>query len=59
MAEKAIKSHDDAPMEEVEVNQKDVDTAIMQEDDQGSEYNIDEYLDATSKHSLFVILYSY
>jgi hypothetical protein len=59
MAEKAIKSRDYAPIEEVEVNQKDVDTAIMQEDDQGSEYNIDEYLDATSKHSLFVILYSY
>jgi hypothetical protein len=59
MAEKAIKSRDYATIEEVEVNQKDVDTAIMQEDDQGSEYNIDEYLDATSKHSLFVILYSY
>jgi hypothetical protein len=59
MAEKAFKSHDYAPMEEVEVNQKDVDIAILQEDDQGSEYNIDEYLDATSKHSLFVILYSY
>jgi hypothetical protein len=59
MADKSIKSQDNAPMEEVEVNHEDANTAIMQEDDQGSEYNIDEYLDVTSKHSLFVIHYSY
>jgi hypothetical protein len=59
MAEKAIKSQDDAPMEEVEVKHEDANTAIMQEDDQGSEYNIEEYLDATSNHSLFFIHFSY
>ena len=33
MAEKSIKSQNDAPMEEVEVNHEDANTAIMQEDD--------------------------
>ena len=53
------KAYDDAPMKEVEITHEDADTAIMQEDDRGSEYNIEEYLDATSKHSLFVNHYSY
>ena len=50
MVEKPVKADDDAPLEEVEVNHEDADTAIMQEDDQRSDYNIDEYLDNPSKH---------
>jgi hypothetical protein len=52
-----IKADVDAPMEVVEVNHEDADTAIMQEDDQGIEYNIDEYLDDTCKHSQIHSLY--
>ena len=42
VADKVLKEDDDA---QVEVS----DTALMQDDDEGSDYNIDEYLDATSK----------
>ena len=51
MVEKTVKADDDAPMEKVKVYHEDADTAIMKEDDQGIDYNIDEYLDDPSKHS--------
>ena len=51
MVEKTVKANDDAPMEKVKVYHEDADTAIMKEDDQGIDYNIDEYLDDPSKHS--------
>ena len=53
MVEKTVKANDDAPMEKVKVYHEDADTAIMKEDDQGIDYNIDEYLDDPSKHYLF------
>ena len=58
MVEKPVKADDDMPMEEVDVNNLDTDIAIIQQDDRGSEYNIDDYLDDPSKHSLitFTIL---
>jgi hypothetical protein len=59
MFENPPKAYDEAPKKEVEVTNEDADTAIIQEDDRGSEYNIEEYLDATSKHSLFFNHYSY
>jgi hypothetical protein len=45
-------------MEVDEIRQEEADTAVMQEDEQESEYNIDDYLDDHSKHSLitFTIL---
>ena len=59
MFENPPKAYGDIPMEEVEITHEDADTAIIQKDDRGSEYSIEEYLDATSKHSLFVNHYSY
>jgi hypothetical protein len=58
MVEKPVKADDDMPMEEVDVNHLDTDIAMIQQDDRESEYNIDDYLDDPSKHSLitFTIL---
>ena len=58
MAGKVLKEGEDAPIDEVEVSNEEAEAALLQGDDQGSDYNIDEYLDATSKHSLitFAIL---
>jgi hypothetical protein len=58
MVEQALKADDDAPMDVDQIRQEEADTAVMQEDDRGSEYNIDDYLDDHSKHSLitFTIL---
>ena len=58
MAGTVLKEGEDAPADGVEVGNEEAESVLMQGDDQGSDYNIDEYLDATSKHSLiaFTIL---
>ena len=56
--EKPLKANDDEPMEVDEVNQEVAETALIEDDDQGSDYGIDEYLDDPNKNSLitFTIL---
>ena len=41
-ADKALKEGDDAPVDGVEVGHDDADAALRQDDDQGSNYDIDE-----------------
>ena len=53
--EKPLKANDDEPMEVDEVHQEVAETALIEDDDQGSDYEIDEYLDDPSKNSLFYI----
>jgi hypothetical protein len=56
--EKPLKANDDEPMEVDEVHQEVAETALIEDDDQGSDYEIDEYLDDPCKHPLitFTIL---
>ena len=50
MPEEPVKADDDAPMEEVEVNQEEAETALIEDGDQPLDYDIDEYLDNPSKY---------
>ena len=51
--EKPLKAKDVARMEVDEIRQQEAETALIEDDDQGSDYDIEEYLDDPSKHSLF------
>ena len=58
MVEKPLKANDDEPMEVVEIRHEDANTALIDEEDQGIDYDINQYLDDPSKliiifHSLF------
>jgi hypothetical protein len=53
MADKVLNDGEDAIMQEDEIGCDKGDTALVEDDDQGSDYNIDEYLDANGK--LFII----
>ena len=50
MAEEPVKADDDAPMEEVEVNQEEAETALIEDGEKPIDYDIDEYLDDPSKY---------
>jgi hypothetical protein len=54
--EKPLKANDDEPMVVDNIHQEEVETALIYEDDQGSDYEIDEYLDDPSKHLFSFIL---
>lgn len=53
--EKPLKAKNDVPMEVDEIRQEEAETALIEDDDQGSDYEVDEYLDVLSKHSIFYI----
>jgi hypothetical protein len=53
--EKPLKANNEVPMEVDEIRQEEAETALIEDDDQGSDYDVDEYLDVPSKHSLFHI----
>ena len=48
--EKPLKADDDVPMEVDEIRQEDANTALVEEEDQGIDYDINQYLDDPSKH---------
>jgi hypothetical protein len=47
--DKPSKTIDDEPIEVDEICQEEAEAALIEEDDQGSDYEIDEYLDEPSK----------
>jgi hypothetical protein len=49
--EKPLKANGDEPMEVDEIRQEEAETALIEDDDQGSDYEVDEYLDVPSKYS--------
>jgi len=55
--EKPLKSNGDEPLDEPmevdEIRQEEAETALIEDDDQGSDYDVDEYLDDPSKTFLF------
>jgi len=51
--EKPLKANGDEPMEVDEIRQEEAETALIEDDDQGSDYDVDEYLDDPSKTFLF------
>jgi hypothetical protein len=53
MADKVLNDCEDAIMQEDEIGYDKADTTLVEDGDQGSDYNIDEYLDAKCK--LFII----
>ena len=52
MAATALKEEVKEPMEVDEIHQEDAHTALVEEDDQGSDYDVDQYLDDPSKYLL-------
>ena len=57
--EKPLKANDDDPMEVDEIRQEVAETALIEDDYEGSDYEIEEYLDDPSKlfiHFTFTIL---
>ncbi len=57
--EKPLKAIDDEPMEMDEIRQEVAETALIEDDNQGSDYEIDEYLDDPSKAYILNIHYLY
>ena len=49
LADKVLKDGEDAPMEGDEIGHEEADTALVEDDDHGSEYDIDDYLDENGK----------
>ena len=45
-------------MEVDEIRQEEAETALVEDDDQGSDYEVDEYLDDTSK-TLSILIHDY
>jgi hypothetical protein len=57
MVEKPLNVYDDEPMEVDKIRQEQADTALIEEDDRGSDYEIDEYLDDPSKTLLLFFIH--
>jgi hypothetical protein len=48
--EKPLKANNEVPMEVDEIRQEEAETALVEDDDQGTDYEVDEYLDVPSKY---------
>ena len=51
--EKPLKANNYVPMEVDEIRQEEAETALIEDDDQGSDYDVDEYLDDPTKHFIY------
>ena len=56
MIERPLKAADDDPMKVDQIHQEEAETALIEDGEQPLDYNIDEYLDDPSKHSLFTYM---
>ena len=58
MIEMPLKAADDEPMEVDQIHQDEAETDLIDYVDQPLDYEIDEYLDDPSKHSLFTYIHN-
>ena len=52
MIERPLKTADDEPMEVDQIHQDEAETALIEDGEQQLDYDIDDYLDDPSKHSI-------